>query len=145
MPDITVDTIQSEIDALTRKIDRIRATLEDAERRRDALALTLQHFQEPSTPAKRRRATTIDIEPAELQGKTLDEALIYIAEQNDGMLQSTAARKVLTEAGVLKGNQIGNRLWAALDRSDRFTRETKGRYRLIPDTEEAKFWGAAKS
>ena len=126
MPDITVDTIQSEIDALTRKIDRIRATLEDAERRRDALALTLQHFQEPSPPAKRRRATTLGVELAELQGKTLDEALIYIAEQNDGIVASTAARQVLTEVGVLTGNQIGNRLWSALDRSDRFEREQRG-------------------
>lgn len=133
MPDITANSIQSEIDTLTRKVDRIRATLKDAERRRDALTLTLQHFQEPSASAKPRRGTTLDVEPDELHGKTLDEALIYIAEQNDGMLSSTAARQVLTEARLLTGNQMGNRLWSALDRSDRFERETKGRYRLLPD------------
>ena len=134
MPDITMHAIQAAIDTLTRKVDRLRSTLEDTERRRDALALTLHHFQEPSHPAKRRRATTLDVEPAELQGKTLDEALIYIAEQNDGIVPSTAARQVLTDAGVLKGTQIGNRLWAALDRSDRFERVAKGQYRLLEDS-----------
>ena len=133
MPDITMHALQAEIDTLKRKVDRLRATLEDAEQRRDALALTLHHFQEPSPPTKRRRATTLDVEPAELQGRTLAEALIYIAEQNDGIVPSTAARQVLTDAGVLTGSQIGNRLWAALDSSDRFVRESKGRYRLLSD------------
>ena len=128
---ITMIVIQEEINTLTRKVDRMRATLEDAERRRDALALTLQHFQKPSPSAKPRRATTLDIDPDDLHGKTLDEALIYIAEQNGGIVPSTAARHVLTEAGVLTGSQVGNRLWSALDHSERFTRESKGRYRLL--------------
>ena len=139
MPDITLPAIQSEIDSLTRKIDRLRATLKDAEQRQGALALTIQHFQEPATPSRRRRSTTIDIEPTELQGKTLDEALIYIAERNDGIVQSTGARHLLTEAGLLTGSQVGNRLWSALDHSERFTRESKGRYRLLEDPLEVQF------
>ena len=138
MPDITAHSIQHEIDTLTRKVDRIRATLEDTVRRRDALALTLQHF-EPSPPSRHRRATTLDIEPTELQGKSLDEALIYIAERNDGIVQSTGARHLLTEAGLLTGSQVGNRLWSALDHSERFMRESKGRYRLLDDPLEAPF------
>ena len=133
MSDITLPAIQSEIDSLTRKIDRLRATLEDSERKRAALSLTIQHFQEPSQPSRRLRAKTLDVEPTELQGKTLEEALIYIAEQNEGIVHSTIARQVLTEAGVLTGSQVGNRLWSALDHSERFTRESKGRYRLLDD------------
>ena len=132
---ITMIAIQEEIDKLTRKVDRIRTTLKEVERRRDALAITLQHFLKPSPTTKRRRVTMLEVEPAELQGKTLDEALIYIAEQNGGIVPSTAARHVLTEAGVLTGRQIGNRLWVALDRSDRFERVAKGRYRLLDDSD----------
>ena len=139
MPDITAHVLQVEIDTLTRKVDRLRATLEDVERRRDALVVTLQHFQQPSPSSNRRRATTLDVEPTELQDKTLEEALIYIAERNGGIVPSTAARHVLTEAGVLTGSQIGNRLWAALDRSVRFERVAKGRYHLLEDPEEYEF------
>ena len=139
MPDITLPAIQSEIDSLTRKIDRLSATLKDAEQRREALALTIQHFQEPASPSRRRQSTTIDIEPTELHGKTLNEALIYIAERNDGIVQSSEARHLLTEAGLLTGSQVGNRLWSALDHSERFTRESKGRYRLLEATFKAPF------
>ena len=58
MPDITMKAIQNEIDALTRRMDKLRATLENAELRRDALQLTLEHFQ-PAQKQKRRRATTL--------------------------------------------------------------------------------------
>ena len=135
MPDITMKAIQNEIDALTRRMDKLRATLENAELRRDALQLTLEHFQ-PAQKQKRRRATTLDVSPDELRDKSIDEALVYIAERNKGVVPSTAARKVLIEAGVLKGSQVGNRLWAALNRSERFEREEKGRYRLIPEEED---------
>ena len=130
MPDITMKAIQKEIDALARRIDRLRATLENDERHRDALQLTLEHFQ-PAQKQKRRRATTLIVSPDELRDKSLDEALVYIAERNEGVVPSTAAREVLIAAGVLTGSQLGNRLWAALDRSERFEREAKGRYRLV--------------
>ena len=138
MPDITMKAIQNEIDALTRRMDRLRATLENAELRRDALQLTLEHFQ-PAQKQKRRRATTLDVSPDELRDKSIDEALVYIAERNKGVVPSTAARKVLVEAGVLKGRQVGNQLWAALDRSERFEREEKGRYRLVTEEEDVPF------
>ena len=132
MPDITMNSIQKEIDALTRKIDRLCATLKNAERSRDALKLTLEHFQ-PEQKQKRRRTVALDVSSDELRDKSLDEALIYIARRNDGVVPSTAAREVLIEAGVLKGSQVGNRLWAALDRSELFEREAKGQYRLVEE------------
>ena len=136
MPDITMHAIQAEIDTLTRKADRLRSTLDGVEQRRNALQLTLQHFQEPPPTKKRKRPVTLDVESSELQGKTLEEALIYIAEHNDEIVPSTAAREVLIDAGILKGTQIGHTLWAALGNSERFTREARGRYRLLPDPDD---------
>ena len=82
------------------------------------------------------RAIHLDISPDELRGKPLEDALIFIAERNDGILPSTAARELLVEAGALRGNQTGNALWLALDRSERFARESKGRYRLVDEPDK---------
>ena len=57
----------------------------------------------------------LDISLDELRGKSLDDALIYIAERNAGVLPSSAARGLLVEAGVLTGSQVGNALWNVLD------------------------------
>ena len=90
---------------------------------------------QPAQKQKRRRATTLDVSPDELRDKSIDEALaISPNETRESCL--AAARKVLIEAGVLKGSQVGNRLWAALNRSERFEREEKGRYRLVPEEED---------
>ena len=86
-----------------------------------------------------RRTTTLNVSTDELRDKSLDEALVYIAERNEGVVPSTAAREVLIAAGVLKGSQVGNRLWAALDRSERFEREAKGRYRLVTEEGDVPF------
>ena len=94
--------------------------------------LTLELFQPPA-PKRVRRQTALDISPDDLRGKSLDDALIFIAERNAGVLPSTAARELLVDAGVLVGSQVGNTLWNALDRSERFERESKGRYRLVDD------------
>ena len=130
MPDITEMTIRDEIEALNRKIERLRGSLADAEQRRDALALTLEHFQPPAVKRTRRQAD-IDVSPDELRGKAIGEALLLIANRGGGILRSTVARELLVEAGVIRGTQAGNALWTALDRSKNFVREAKGRYRLL--------------
>ncbi len=134
MPDITKVSIQSEIKSLNRKADRLRLSLSDTERRRDALVLTLEHF-EPEL-AKSRRQMSVDIDIDELRGMRIEDAVVRIAERNNGALISTYAREALVEAGVLTGSQTSNALWTILDRSERFVREAKGRYRLVDDTDD---------
>ena len=132
MPDISADTIRAKVESLARKIERLHDALTTAQQEHAALLLTLGLFQ-PAAPKRTRRQTALDISLDELRGKSLDDALIYIAERNAGVLPSTAARGLLVEAGVLTGSQVGNALWNALDRSERFERESKGRYRLVDD------------
>ena len=132
MCDINEKLIREKMESLSRTIERLQKTVDDAQRKRDALALTLQVFQ-PAPPKRTSRTAALDISADELRGRPLEEALIFIAERNDGVLPSTPAREVLIEAGVLRGLQTGNALWLALDRSERFTRESKGRYRLLDE------------
>ena len=136
MPDISADTIRAKVESLARKIERLQDALTTAQQEHAALLLTLGLFQPPA-PKRTRRQTALDISPDDLRGKSLDDALILIAERNAGVLPSTAARELLVDAGVLVGLQVGNTLWNALDRSERFVRESKGRYRLVDDADEA--------
>ena len=136
MCDITEKSIREKMESLSRKIERFQNALNAAVRERDALATTLEVFQ-PAKPKRTSRRMVLDIAHDELHGRTLEEALIFIAERNDGILPSTQARELLMAAGVLRGNQTGNALWLALDRSERFTRESKGRYRLVDELDEA--------
>ena len=132
MPDISADTLRAKALSLAQKIERLEETLKTTRQEHDALILTLDMFDPPS-PKRTRRQTALDISPDDLRGKSLDDALIYIAEKNAGVLPSTAARVLLVDAGVLTGSQVGNTLWNALDQSERFERESKGRYRLVDD------------
>ena len=136
MPDISADKIRAKIDSLALKIERCRDALVTAEREHAALVLTLELF-EPPAPKRSRRPVALDISPDDLRGKPLHDALIDIARRNGGVLPSTAARELLVAAGVLTGSKAGNTLWNALDQSDRFAREAKGRYRLVDDAFEA--------
>ena len=100
MPDISADTIRAKADSLALKIKRLRDTLATTEREHAALLMTLSLF-EPPAPKRSRRPAALDISPDELRGKSLDDALFLIAERNDGVLLSTAARELLVAAGVL--------------------------------------------
>ena len=135
MCDITEKLIREKMESLTRKIERLQIALEAATRERDALATTLDVFQS-TQPKRTHRSMALDISPEELRGKPLEDALIFIAERNDGIVPSTPARELLVEAGVLRGNQTGNALWLPLDRSERFARKSKGRYRLVDEPDE---------
>ena len=134
MCDINAGSILEKMESLSRKIERIKANLEAAQREHDALGTTMSIFT-PAEPKRSKRHLDLDITADTLRGKSLDDALMIIAEHNNGVVPSTPARELLVEAGVLQGNYARNTLWAALDRSDRFERESKGRYRLVDDDE----------
>ena len=134
MCDINAGSILKKMESLSRKIERLKANLEAAQREHDALETTMSIFT-PAEPKRLKRNLDLDITADTLRGESLDDALMTIAEHNHGVVASTPARELLVEAGVLHGNNTGNTLWAALDRSDRFERESKGRYRLIDDDE----------
>lgn len=134
MKQLTLESLKSDIDALNKNIDRLKTSLQEAEREREALQLVIRRYSE--TPKKRRRTSIVlRIDPSELTGMPLETALIHIAKNNSGQIQSTPVRNLLVEAEVLTGSQPGSALWHELDSSDRFERVSRGVYRLtdIPD------------
>ena len=69
-----------------------------------------------------------------LKNMTLEDALVFCARNNDGVLNSYQTRPLLVEAGLLKGSpgSISSRLHEALVNSDNFEPlgDKKGRWRL---------------
>ena len=70
-----------------------------------------------------------------LSSKSLEDALVHLAEKNSGILNSYQARPVLVEAGLLKGSPgaTSSRLYDALSSSQYFEplEGKKGRWRLV--------------
>ena len=131
---LNMESLKSDIDSLNKKIQRLESSLTVAKLHRDALVLVVDRFTEkPKRPV--RRSENLSIAPEKLKGMKLEGALVCIAENNGGIVNSTASRELLEEAGVLTGSQRGHTLWNALQSSDQFEKVGRGKYRLIDDEE----------
>lgn len=71
-----------------------------------------------------------------LKGLTQIEALIQIANQNDGVLRVVEAKNVFVESGLVKGKvkNVSGHIYHTLGRSDRFERVEPGVFRLRDTT-----------
>lgn len=69
-----------------------------------------------------------------LRGLTQPEALIRIAEGNDGVLRVVDAKRIFLEAKLAKGQirNVNGHIHHILTRSDRFERIEPGVFRLLP-------------
>ena len=128
---LTVESIKSDIETLDRKIERMNQQLDKATQERDALETVLKLYSaSPRRQARRHRSLNID--PEEIRGLSTEEALVRIAESGEGELNSTIARRILEDVGILSGENTQNDLWTILKSSKRFKKlEGRGRYRLI--------------
>ena len=130
MKTLTMDVLQEDIKSLNSKIDRLKASLQEAERERDATLLVIAKYSE--MPKKRvLRNAYLGINSDSLKGMTLEVALIHIAKCNNGIVRSSPARELLKEAGILNGAQNGHKLWNTLQLSEHFEKVAYGTYRLI--------------
>ena len=74
--------------------------------------------------------------------KSLEEALIEIAEEHDGVFNTYDHKEQLIDAGLLRGaaQVVTHKLYQTLDGSERFEKNVeKGRWRLISDEEDIPF------
>ena len=82
-----------------------------------------------------------------LKGLSHNEALVRIAEENEGVVRSAEAAHILTGIGHVKGKRgnAAGHMHRLLRESNRFVREGVGMFRLIADANQAKLidtWNA---
>lgn len=138
MSDLTMQAAQDRIEQLTKRAERLRSELASVERDIGALQRTIAIFN-PAPPTRVRTQEYLNVDPDELRGKRLEEALIFIAERNKGFINSRAARYVLVDAGVLRGKPAttSHALSTELRDSEKFERLARGKYRLALQPDEA--------
>ena len=87
----------------------------------------------PTVAGRQSRQAHANVSIAALDGATLEEAAVTLAEQNDDVLRFTGARRRMVEVGLLRdGNAGSTRLFEALAKSDRFERgDKRGVYNLV--------------
>ena len=136
--ELTMESVTDAIQALDKQIERWESRLADARRKRDALKLTADYFSPATATTLRRRRSGLNVDPDAVRGMDLEQALLFIAEHNNGIVINSEARPILVEAGVLRGKQstVSHTLCRALAESPRFSRETNGRYRLVDESDE---------
>ena len=125
------EVIEMELASIEKRIashKRILTTLQD---KHDGLSMTLRHFAPKESVIKKTRASELlNVTTDELRGMGIEEALVLIARKNTGLVSSGPARKLLEDAGVLKGSQTSNRLWQVFQESERFEQVRRGQYKL---------------
>ena len=129
MTTFTQDDIRSDLVKVNKRIERIRATLDEAEQIREALKRTLDfYFQSPSKPLSRAHK---DVGPDDLRDMKLKEAVSYLAERNAGEFYSTPARDLLIEAGVIREENSKQTVYQLLSTWEAFESVRRGVYRLV--------------
>ena len=125
--------IRSRLEA---KVERLSQQYKEAKRKYESVVTALELLAD--NPSKKPPVSEIAVENSEVAGKTLKEALLYIAEKCDGVLKVTPVRKFLIEADVVRNGQSGsNRLNATLGEMPEFERVSRGRYRLVDESKSS--------
>ncbi len=121
---------------LEAKVERLSRQYGEAKKQHESVVTALELLADPST--KGFRESEIRIEIGEVQGKTLKQALLYVAEKCGGTLKVTPARKFLIDADVVRNGQSGsNRINTALMEMAEFERIRRGKYRLVDESKSS--------
>ena len=131
LDDSAKEVIRKELLAIDKRIESYKKTLNTLQDKYDGLAMTLQYFSPKDSPLKKiKRDELLNVKADELTGMAIEEALVFIAEKNNGVVTSSPARKVLVEAKILNGSQTSNRLWQVFQESEKFEQVQRGKYKL---------------
>jgi hypothetical protein len=120
------DSQQATVERLEQRLDEERAKLA-------AYELVIDDGSRTETPRASRR-TRIAVTVADLRGLEPRDALVRIAERDDGTLRYTAARRAMVDAGLVAEGRDGiEEMRTLMNDHPRFERiiGEKGRYRLV--------------
>ena len=130
MQDFNMETVQKALVSLEAKIGNLESQLAAARAKRETLKGTIEYFN-PTPKRASKNVVDIKVEPDELRGMELEEALVFIAQRNDDIVTNKSVRPLLVEAGVLHAKQISHKLSLTLTNSVYFEKERTGTYRLL--------------
>ena len=114
----------------------------DVARKRDAIQVSMAEVKQQSATDDYGFETDSDAIFDKQQSKSLEEALIKIAEEHNGVFNTYDHKKQLIDTRLLRGEPqaVGHKLYQTLDGSERFEKNgEKGRWRLISYKEEIPF------
>ena len=135
MSDISLTAVKQKLEALLRERNELRERLSGVEDKIAAFQTVIRECGGVINTSSQNGSWDTD----EMQGMSLEEALVAYAQRHGGELNSYHARPALMSAGLLKGEPraISSRLYEALVYSDRFVGgEKRGRWLLIPQSDE---------
>jgi hypothetical protein len=127
-------------DKLDSRQTELQAELEDVTRKLESVSTALALLDGTPPPLSHRAALvegsisrgTIPIDVASLRGLKQVEALTKIAQHSGGQFQTTVAKKLLLQAGLISNPKNANNiLFSVIQRSGKFERVEPGVYRLI--------------
>ena len=123
--DSVLATLERDADDLKRQIDHVSSRLQELNEQYHSLRGTIQYYQSQEDGAP----SVVKVE--EIANLPIREALVLVAKRQGGIVTSAQARRLLVEAGTLKGTQIHSTLWGAFRDSKQFEQVKRGHYKLL--------------
>ena len=121
---------------LEAKVERLSRQYNESKKQYESVVTALELLG--VNPSNSLRESEIRIEISEVSGKTLKQALLYVAEKCGGTLKVTPVRKFLIDADVVRNGQSGsNRINTALMEMAEFERIRRGKYRLVDESKSS--------
>ena len=147
MSDDYVGTLRQALDKMLKQKAVLEVQKTETESKLSALNKTIEHVEEalkisslpeevinPRPISRRRRRLPGALLTLHLSSMTLEDALVHLANRNEGILNSYDVHPILVEANLLKGSPgtRSSRLHEALANSDHFEPlgDKKGRWKL---------------
>lgn len=127
------DQLKALNERLLAKETRLSEKLAEVRKQREAVMTTLallggeeKDIEEPPAPL---------VQPRELRNLTQLDALIHIANRNNGRVKIREAKALLSRASLLNGNPKDwyNILFTIIKRSEKFAHVGPGEYELLQD------------
>ena len=127
-------------DQLDKRQSELQAELADVSRKLESVSTTLALLDGVPMPIAHRVSiadtvavpTVSSIDVSSLRGMRQVDALVKIAQHNGGQFQTTVAKKLLLQAGLIKNPKNANNiLFSVIQRSGKFERVEPGVYRLV--------------
>jgi hypothetical protein len=132
-------------DKLDSRQTELQAELEDVSRKLESVSTALALLDGTPPPLSHRVAlaqanpahTPVSVDVDSLRGLRQVDALTKIAQQGGGQFETTVAKKLLLQAGLISNPKNANNiLFSVIQRSGKFEKVDRGVYRLIGEKPE---------